>query len=257
MEANDFLIELIKLKQEQKPQFSLRSIAMKSQVSPAILSRIINKKNKLSMNVVNKLVVNLELENHEKDRIVLLAMKDSLQSTWMKAEIDKKIDAIENTPCSNELENIEKLKESFSMKKIKPYFCRENDALRTLNIYSHSPKKDIGFSETVVRVRDSVSSEVFFIQQSNGKYSAYSNAHNTDPIYRYQLQSPANRHVCVEWLRKYPQISSVCIHLLGKSQYVVGEVLYSEKKVRISGECFSSIGEEVNPIYNFEYDRIS
>lgn len=60
----------------------------------------------------------------------------------------------------------------------------------------------------------------------------------------------------VEWKNGYPQILSVCMHLIGKEEYALADILYSENKVEIKGERFSYSGEKTGGEYFRELSRI-
>ena len=257
MESSDYLIELFQMKQEQNPRFSLRAISAKTGVSAATLSQVMNKKMRLTLKIVERLSENLNLKTSQKDLLTLLVIKDSIQSDWLKDEVEKKILAIQNSPTGEELKDIHHLRESFSKKKIAAYFSKEHDCLRTLNTYPGFTEKGLGFSENIVCARKGVSSEVYFVAQQGGRYAAYVSLLDGSSVYRDQIQFSSNKSLSVQWSGGYPQIYSACMPLIGQSRYALANILYSEDKVLIEGESFSYSGEECNQTFLREHVRIS
>jgi len=256
MKSNEYFTSIFKEKQKLNSRFSMRAASLKTGISPATLSQVINNKTQLTLETAEKLIQDLNFNEFQKETLILLVIKDTIKSDLFKKEIQHKIQAVQSSPTSEDSKKILYLRNSFSKKKTTAYFCKENDRLRVLNTYDGLSMKEYGFSETIVCSREGVTSDVFFISQKESQYAAYVSIHDGSLSYRDQVQFSGNRSIKIEWINEHPQIYSCCMPLIGQKEYALVNISYSDKKIVIEGERFSYSGESVGNEYFVEHSRI-
>lgn len=76
---------------DKNPKFSLRAYAKKLDVSPSMLSEVINGRKRISLSMANKISQSLNFSKKEDEYFRLIAEKETCKSIERKSEIEEKI----------------------------------------------------------------------------------------------------------------------------------------------------------------------
>ena len=235
---------------------SLRSVAQKLNLSAGMLSQVINGHRKLSIKTALIVAEKMKLSEHERNFFLTLV---TLESTQIKSVRERLFLSLENQikiQGNTSKTTIDDLLENHRIQRVLTYVKDDEHSVRTLHLLKSDLKKPrSSFYDIFVSPSRSVAAVSYFVHHEKDIYQGIIDPLTaTTDLHSFPLF--LNQSMNVSWVDGLPQVSLVTNKVLGTSLVRVGEMLFSEKSMRIVGEELDLLDPEYSCSVEICYKRI-
>lgn len=257
----EFIEEAFERKKLKAPHLSIRAAALRLEMSPSTISRILQGKRKISLDTAEKLAHWLKLSAEEKIYLRNLVLYEMVESPILKEELFRticyspvSITLVDENPS---IDINETLKMS-RVTKIYTYIDHSNRDHRSLYRLQNEKNNELSpsFYDIFFSLERSAASAGYFLANTDGNYRAYLDILTNNPQATFE-NSIHNRNLKVEFQAHFPRIIGVTANLLKKEKFGLLDICFSQEQVIVEGEIFDRLNSDFKENYSRKYERVN